>query len=291
MFTPYNFRLARESLLREKWINLLSALTIAVGLLLASLAHTVVFNIEAATRRLPERFLMTVYLKDGISDESARGAASAIGKIPSVRSVKYISREDALKELKTLVRDSEHILEGLDENPLPASVEVALRKEAVSEASVKALSKEFKKVEGVEDVSYGEKFLASIQKIKAGAEGIGLLIVTALSAGIVFVCYSTVKILFYRRKDEIDTLQLLGATRGFIRAPFVIEGGVIGMAAGVLAACGVWGIKVLATQKLASVIPIMSQIVFPPSSAYYLPAAGLVIGVLGALIALGRIRF
>ena len=62
----------------------------------------------------------------------------------------------------------------------------------------------------------------------------GLVLVTILSTGIIFVCYSTVKILFYRRTEEIETFKLLGATKGFIRTPFFIEGAVIGACGGLL---------------------------------------------------------
>ncbi|MDP2168078.1 MAG: permease-like cell division protein FtsX [Thermodesulfovibrionales bacterium] len=291
MSAPYTFKLAMDSLWKEKWINLLSALTIATGLLLMAVALSVLYNIQIATRKLPERFVITVFLKEGLTEEKIRDAVSGIKANPKVKSAKYISKDAAMKELKALMKDSDYILEGLDENPLPASVEVGINKEAVSEPSVRAFSDELRAIEGIEDVSYGEKLLSSIQAIKSGAEGIGALVIIILSAGITFVCYSTVKILFYRKKDEIETLQLLGATKGFIRAPFVLEGGLIGLAGGLAALSGIAGLKYLISIKLASLVPVLQSFAYPSAVAVYLPVAGLFVGLLGALIAIGRLRF
>ncbi len=161
----------------------------------------------------------------------------------------------------------------------------------MSEASVKAMAAALKGMEGVEGVQYGEKFLSAIQTVKAGAEGIGMLIMGALAAGVVFVCYSTVKILFYRKKDEIETLQLLGATKGFIRAPFVIEGSVIGLSSGILASAGFLALVWLARTRLDMTVPVLRTMAMPVELLIYLPPAGLLIGLLGSLIAIGRVKF
>ena len=287
---PYTLKLAIESLWREKWINLLSVLTIGTGLALMALSFVLVHNIRAATGKLPERFSMTVFLSDGLTEDKAQGALLAMKLNPAVKGVKYISKENALKELQSLMKDSDYILEGLEENPLPASVEVALKKESVTEAGVKSLSREFSRIAGVENVSYGEKFISSIQAVKAGAEGVAMSLSAVLTLGVLFVCYSTVKILFYRKKDEIETLQLLGATRGFIRAPFVLEGGIIGLLAGLAALFSLSALRYAVSAKLSVYIPILASFSYP-AQVSYLPLTGLFVGIAGAFIAIGRLRF
>lgn len=289
MMTEYTFKVAMSSILREKWINLLSALTIATGLLITSTALFILYNVEIATKRLPERFTMTVFLKDDVQDDKAKLLIQTVNAKDAVKDVKFISKADALKELKSVIKDTDYLLDGVDENPLPASLEIVLKKEFVSEESVKAFSTELKKLDGIDDVKYGEKFLTTIQNIKSAVEGIGVSIISALTAAIIFVCYSTIKILFYRRKEEIETLQLLGATRGFIRAPFVIEGGLIGLSGGVIALIALGALKKLASGKLAMSIPMLGGLVLPPAM-YLLPVVGILIGVVGALTAIGKIR-
>ncbi len=291
MIGSYTFSLALGSLIKEKWINLLSALTIATGLILMALSILTAYNIDLVARKLPDRFTLTVFLKDDIGEDKISGIISSVKGNASVKGVKYISKDSALKELRTLVKDADYVLEGLGENPLPASLEVSLKKEFVSESSVRALSGVFGDMEGVDEVYYGEKFLSSIELIRQGAGGISLAMIAALSTGIIFVCYSTVKILFYRRKEEIETLQLLGATKGFIRAPFIIEGCLIGLTGGLIAASGVFALRHFIGTELALRIPILMSIVFPNEIIFYTPIAGLFIGMIGSLVAIGRIRF
>ncbi|MEW6675469.1 MAG: permease-like cell division protein FtsX [Nitrospirota bacterium] len=291
MVAPYAFRLAFQSVLREKWINLLSTLTIATGLLIITFAVFSVYNIDAATKKLPEKFSIMLYLDDNLPGQELENVINTLRKDSAVETVRYISRDDALKELKGTLKDANYVLEGLGENPLPDSIELKLKKEAVGPETAKRLATDAKKIKGVNEVEYGEKFLSSIYSIKVGMKVIVLTLIIATSAGIIFVCYSTVKILFYRRTDEIETYKLLGATRGFVRAPFIIEGALIGTAGGLLSLIGIISFYYMVLLKLTLTIPLFKAILFPTNIFLLLPVTGLFLGITGAVIALGRLRF
>lgn len=288
---PYSLKIALQSLWHEKWINLLSMLTIAMGLLVITFMVSTVYNINLFARKLPERFFVVAYLADRVSEKQAQDIITSLKERSGIEKVKYISKADALKELRTSLKDAEYVLEGLNENPLPASIEVRFRKEAMGPESVKTFVNSLKKVEGVEDVQYGEKFLLSIHSLKAAMETIGLILTLVTISGIIFICYSTVKILFYRRKEEIETLKLLGATRGFIRTPFVIEGAVIGVVGGVLSMVVVIAFYLTVFRQLSATLPIVRTVVFPGELFLPLPLIGLFLGITGSLIAMGRIKF
>jgi len=287
----YSVKLALQSLWHEKWINLLSMLTIAVGLLVVSLVVSSVYNVNLFAKKLPEKFFIVAYLKDGLTEEKTQHIMTAIQNHGSVDRAKYISKDEALKELKTSLKDADYVLAGLDENPLPASIEIRMKKEAVGPESAKSFADSLRKIEGIDDVQYGEKFLLSLRSVKMGMETMGLILSVVMISGIIFICYSTVKILFYRRKDEIETLKLLGATRGFIRTPFVIEGAVIGAVGGIISGIIATAFYFSVFYKLSVTVPIMRAVVFPTDLFLWLPAAGLVLGITGSLIAMGRIRF
>jgi cell division transport system permease protein len=291
MQSPYAFTLALQSLLREKWINLLSVLTIASGLLIISLALFFVYNIDAATRHLPERFSMILYLEDTVRKETVDDAIAALRKNSAVLSVRYIPKEEALKELKTTLKNSNYVFEGLDENPLPDALEVKLKKESVGQEAVKKLAGEAAKIKGVKDVDYAEKFLSTLHYLKTGMQTIGLILIASLAAGIVFVCYSTVKILFYRRKEEIETFKLLGATKSFIRTPFLIEGAVIGLSGGIASLAGIFAFYYIVLLRLSVSMPIFKMILFPSNVFLFLPFVGMFLGVTGAAVALGRLKY
>jgi cell division transport system permease protein len=161
----------------------------------------------------------------------------------------------------------------------------------VTDESVEALARKIKGLAGVEDVEYGRRLLEVIEGARRGAAMIGGLLVTALSAALVFVCYTTVKILFYRKREEVETLTLLGATKGFIRAPFLIEGSLIGLGGGLLSAAALGGVAVAVYARLGAALPLVGSLSMPLEVLYGLPAAGFGLGLVGSFIAIGRIRF
>lgn len=291
MAIPYAWTLALQSIRKDKWINMLSMLTIFAGLFIISLGFFIFYNIDAATRNLPEKFSMVVYLDHGLSHEKIDQIISEVRTKKNVSTVKFIAKEEAFKELKSTLRNSQYILEGIDENPLPDSMEVKLRKDALASGSVRQLAEEIKKIKGVDEVDYGEKFLSVLQNIKNGVRIAGSIIASILSIGIVFVCYSTVKILFYRRNEEIETFKLLGATKWFIRAPFLIEGAVIGTVGGIISLTAMLLFYHLVLLKLAASVPVFHVLMFPSGMLFPLPFIGMLLGIFGAAAALGRLNY
>jgi len=287
----YAFILAFQSLTREKWINLLSVLTIASGLLIISLALFTVYNVDAATKNLPERFSMILYLDNDIQKEKVDAAVATLRKNSAVLSVRYIPKEEALKELKATLKNSNYVFEGLDENPLPDAIEVKLKKDAVGQETVRKFAGEVMKIPGVKEVDYAEKFLSTLHYLRVGMKTIGLILIASLGAGIVFVCYSTVKILFYRRNEEIETFKLLGATKAFIRTPFLIEGALIGTAGGIVSLLGIFAFYYIVLLRLSVSMPIFKVILFPSDLFLVLPFVGMFLGVTGAAIAIGRLKY
>lgn len=282
---------ALAGLWRERWINFLCMLSIATGLFLMVLSIVVVHNIGIAARSLPERFSLMVFVADNLSDAQTKAVEAGIKGKAKVGQVKYISKEAALAELKEAMEDSARILEGLEDNPLQASFEITLKNGAMAEQEVKALVQEIKEIKGVEDVYYPSAALVVIQSARRYTEAAGGFIVALLAAAVVFVSYSTVKILFYRKKEEIDTLKLLGATKWFIRLPFVIEGGVIGCMGGVIGFAGMLVLYFFIYYRFALAFPILNAIDTPAPLMFTMPLMGLALGVVGAFIAIGRIRY
>ncbi len=291
MTLPYSMRLALQSMLREKWIYLLSILTVAAGLTFTTITVLSVYNIDLATKKLPEKFSVMVYLSDSASQEDIDTIISAAQKDSAVEKALFIPRDQALKELKRTLKDSAFILEGLGENPLPDSVEIKFRSDAVGPESVRRLTDNLKNMKGLHEIEYGEEFLSSIHSLRTGLRTIGVIITIVMCAGMLFVCYSSVKILFYRKEREIETYKLLGATRGFIRMPFLLEGAVIGFCGGMLSLAGILGLYYILVIKLSAAIPLINLIAFPGGLIIAMPLSGFLIGMAGAATAVGRIRY
>jgi len=291
MTFSYSFRLALQSILREKWIYLLSVMTIAAGLLFTTITVLFVYNIDSATKKLPEKFSVMLYLSDTISQQERDNIITTVQKDRAVDKAVFIPKDQALKELKSTLKDSAFILEGLGENPLPDSLEIKFKSDAVGPDAVQRLANSVKDMKGIQDMEYGENFLSAVHSLRTGMKTIGMTIFIIMSVGMLFVCYSTVKILFYRKDREIETYKLLGATRSFIRTPFLLEGAVIGFAGGLLSLIGILTLYYVLVFRLSSTFPLLKLIAFPIDLSLAIPLSGLLIGITGAAIAIGRIRY
>ena len=291
MTFSYSFRLAVQSILHEKWIYLLSIVTIAASLLFTTITVLSVYTVDSATKKLPEKFSVMLYLSDMTSQQDRDNIISSAQKDRAVEKAVFIPKDQALKELKSTLKDSAFILEGLGENPLPDSIEIKFKSDAVGPESVQRLTNSMKDIKGVQEIEYGEQFLSAVHSLRTGLKTVGMTIVIIMSIGMLFVCYSTVKILFYRKEREIETYKLLGATKGFIRTPFLIEGAVIGFAGGLLSLAGVLSLYYVLIFRLSSTFPLLKLIVFPIDLSFAIPLSGLLIGMAGAAIAIGRIRY
>jgi cell division transport system permease protein len=291
MTFSYSFRLALQSILYERWIYLLSIVTIAAGLVFTIITLLFVYNIDTATKKLPEKFSVMLYLSDTASRNERETIISFAQKDPAVEKTVFIPKEQALKELKSTLKDSAFILEGLGENPLPDSIEIKFKSAAVEPDAVRRLTGSLKDLRGIQEIEYGEQFLSAVHSLRTGMRSVGITIVMIMSIGMLFVCYSTVKILFYRKEREIETYKLLGATTGFIRTPFLLEGAVIGFAGGSLSLAGILALYYVLVFRLSATFPLLKMIVFPIDLSFTMPLSGLLIGMAGAAIAIGRIRY
>jgi cell division transport system permease protein len=287
----YSFRTALGGLWRDRWINFLSVLTIATALIIISVAMLAVFNIRLAVEQMPERFFVTVFLSDGAGAEDVGRVVDEIRTLGSVRNVRYISPEDALADLKEGLRNPDFVLDGLEENPLPASLEIKLDGTDVDEASVRRLADVVKGITGVEDVFYPVFMLEALESINFYAQAGGATALGLLGLAVLFVIYATVKILLHRKQIEIETLKLLGATKWFIRAPVLIEGGTLGLLGGVLALVALVGLHGAVAFRLAEAYPLLASLSVPVAFLAALPPVGLVAGLTGAMLAVGRLQF
>lgn len=290
MTLAYSFKSALSSLRKERWINMLSILTVASSLLIATMTVFALHNIELVTSHLPERFTMLIHLKDSLSPEETEQVLASLRQRSEVAKLKYIPKEEALAELKLAFKDAPSLLEGLDENPLASSVELKLKKDYVAAAATAKIADEIRRIPGVDTVFYGEKVAEAIYLVKKSFRNVSIIVLLTISLGVIFVTYSTVKILFYRRNEEIEILKLLGATGGFIRAPFLIEGSIIGLCGGLLGVVGAFVFYFAVTYRLSVVIPILKTLVVPAGMVAALPFIGIVLGLVGSVLAIGRLK-
>ena len=289
----YSIQSALKNLWAEKWINLLTTLSVGIGLLILSTFVTVTLNMDSVLKRWGRSFGIVVYLDDAISAEATGTVREIFKQDPDIVEVIYISEDEALKELRTILGEDASILENLESNPLPSSFELKLKRDLLEPVFVKKKAEEIKKMSGIAEVQYGEKWLTSLNTVSRIMKASSLFLGGAILIAIIFITYNTIKIFFYRRKEEIETLKLLGATKSFIRLPFLIEGLVIGIIGGMIGSLALFGMHSLIIAKGVHFMPSVRAIIISIPFEIFLsiPIVGALMSIAGSFFAVGKIRY
>jgi cell division transport system permease protein len=250
-------------------------------------------NVDAVLKRWSKNFGLVVYLEEKVTKETENSLHNFFQKDPDIIEVKYISKEEAFNKLQHILGTNASILDDFQENPLPSSFELTLKRELLEPDIVKRKAEQITQMTGVEEVQYGEKWLSSLntlsKTLKIGAIFLGCGIFIAIT----FITYGTIKIFFYRRKDEIETLKLLGATRAFIRLPFLWEGLFIGIISGIISTAALFSINMFMVHQVPDLLPSLKAvtIILPLKIYLIIPVAGAVMSFFGSFIAVGKIRY
>lgn len=293
MIRPFYFlRVAAQNVTRNPVQNLLASITISLALLIMGAFLLLYVNIQNLVAKSSQGLNLTVYLDDGLSRPATDRLQKKISGLDGVKSLEYVSKDQALADLKKRLGDQGGVLEGLEDNPLPASLELTLKPEMKSKERLHALTKTLAAIEGVDDVAYAWEWAEKLEVFLRFVRLAGFVVGGLLFLAIVFIIANTIKLTVLARQDELYIMRLVGATESFIRWPFLIEGMLQGLMGGVAALVILW----LAYMMLSSHVELplgfsMIQFVFiSPVLAWMLPATGTVLGLIGSLVSLSRFK-
>jgi cell division transport system permease protein len=234
----YAVREALAAFRRAPVLTGLSSAMVGLALYVVGLFGLATYNLQLALSAVEERVEVAVYLRDDARQSEIDLLLTELAALPEVRQVTFVSKRDALERARTELPEFGELFSDLDVNPLPQSLEVELRPgmrtpDAVENVSQAAVAHPF-----VEDARYGRDWvdrLFTLRRIGAATTGVlgsAFAMVAALIIG------TALRIAIFARRDEIYVMRLVGATRGFIRRPFLVEGGIAGLLGGLLA----WGL-------------------------------------------------
>ncbi len=228
-------REALAAIRRAPFLTVLSAGMVALALFVVGLFTVVTYNLHQALTRVEERVEVVAYVRDDVRPEELAALEAELVGMEEVRAVHFVSREDALLAAREDLSEFEDLFTGLDENPLPASFEVELHPGFRSPESVARVAEVASIYPFVEAVAYGRDWVDRLHLLRQiGAIGTTVL---GVAFGVVaaLIIATAVRIAIFARRDEIYIMRLVGATNGFIRRPFLLEGFLTGLAGGLLA--------------------------------------------------------
>lgn len=266
--------------------------TMVLTLVLLAFVSLITLNLERTVRTIESEVEVQAFLTPSATREQAAAKAERVltalqGKgFPEVLSVRSVPREQAWTELAVdypYLNDAERLVS----NPLPDAVRIRL----VSANDVRGVAARVGALPDIKDVEFGEGFVenvvTAIGAVRAG--GYGLVVLLVLNS--LFNILNTIRVAMYARRDEINVMRLIGATRGFIRAPYVLEGVGLGLIAGLLTAALVYPTYRAGAEQvraLAPFLPITTEPAIVLQVLGVLVLLGVVIGLLGSLVAANR---
>ena len=248
-----------KKLMRKRIVNayLSSVISISLVLLLTGIAALLAVNARSVSRYLKENMHVSVLLKDEATDAQAQAWAASLGALPYVHNARVITREEGAEELKDML--GEDFLDVFETSPVPVSVDVTLEADYVHPDSLALVTRGLSQSPLVDEVETQQTVVEALTSNLARISIVlGVFILLLLFISFVLI-NNTVRVSVFARRFTIHTMKLVGATRGFIRAPFVRAAVLQGLASSVLAVGMLWALLEAARRsfpELASLVDL-----------------------------------
>lgn len=289
MLSDSTARRARRGMMREWRLHTLSVLSLTVAFVCLGAALLVVTNLRAVEQRWAHAGRASVYLKEGASQDAVDALRAALMRIPGVNDVRYLSSGDARTEFGAREMQARSDLAALPVEAFPASLEIDVAPEMM-DADLADMVGKMRQLPSVDDVETYQSWTERLARLVRGGVAASALLAAVVFTAVLAVVGSTMRLALQRRRTEVEVLKLVGATDGFVKKPFVVEGSVQG-AFGAMGAIGLLGVLFVLVRgrldaELAALIGV--EPIFLP---WYIAAGMVALGaLLGATAALTSLR-
>lgn len=290
-----SFRYLVKEGFRNTWTNrMMSIASICVllsCLVLIGSASMIFLNINSLVQKIEDENVIMVYIDDEATDADIDEMGIKLNDISNVEKIEFVAKEDAWAEQIATMDEAqaEFFTETTDEIPLPDAYKVTVKDLEQFTSTVK----EIKALDHIYTVRQNTDLAKKLATLSHGITIIAIVIISVLFAISLFIISNTIKLTVYSRRLEISIMKSVGATNSFVQLPFVVEGIILGVVAGVLSLFAVWGIYEVAIKSFADVFRSIGLTALTFTD-YALPilgifiAIGIVSGVGGSLITMRK---
>jgi cell division transport system permease protein len=217
----------------------IAVVTIAIALFLVGAFALTVVNMEGMLDRFGGNLQVTAYLDEGLEPAEEVAIAERVATIEGVARVAVVGRAEALERFRDIAGGAA-LLEGLEENPLPSSLEITLAPESRTTEGLRILAEALEGLPGIDEVAHGSDWIEGYARVTSLVRVSGYALGTVLCLATLLIVANTIRLGVYAREDELEILALVGASRTFVRTPFLMEGTLQGAIGGLLAAALLW---------------------------------------------------
>lgn len=283
---------AIRSFSRTPLVQAVAIGTVAVSMVLVGLVRMTAVNVDRMAESWGRGVEVLVYFEDGVSPARVRKVADAVARLPGVTAVRTVESGEAYARLRHSLGDRGALLEGVEDSLLPVSLEVSLRDGLLGAQRLMPEFERLKKTPGVDEVEmmgdWVDRLVASARLLRLG----GLLLGALVGLACLYVVSSTIRLGVFARREEIEILKLVGATDGFVKGPFLIEGmiqGTVGAAAALLLLYGLYRVVAPHVQSTLGAALLATPLTFlSPVECVTAVFLGAALGLLGSNMAVNQ---
>lgn len=292
MIAHVAFRLSRRAavnLWRARLPSLVSVLTIGLALFIGTAFVLGLLTARSLLTSWGAQASMTLYLDPALAEGRAQQIAQELRARGDLE-VQYVPPAAALQRLRADLGELGSALEGLTQNPLPPSLEIRPR-QPLPGAAARVLAAEMGEIEGVRDVEFGREWLEKLDALGRGLRAFGAGALLAVIGAALLVVANTIRLAVYARRDEIEIMKLVGATDGYVRAPFLMEGALQGLLGATIAVGAVFAAQRWLLPRAAQAFEFAAGVSAPhllPLHGAAILAGGALVGFFGSWIAVAR---
>ncbi|HDP69535.1 MAG TPA: ABC transporter permease [Actinobacteria bacterium] len=269
--------------------------TAALSLFLVGVFLLMFFIWNSFTVETLSKLEIEVFLKDTAASEQVQEFQNKILSWDEVDTIKYVSKDEALERLKEKLKDKPEILQAMTGNPLPPSIRIFLR-DAHSTEMIVGKIRNYPNLESVvenskQDIKYGAEYIDKLFSIISIIGWVGLSAAALLCFASIVLIINTLRLNIFARRKEVAIMRLVGASKWFVRWPFLLEGMLQGLIGATIAIGFLYFIKVWVLRKVIEMIPFLNISISGPLFTKLMLGmilGGILIGATGSSIALRR---
>jgi cell division transport system permease protein len=286
----YFLRQAMANILENRLAHLIGIGTMSIAFLIFYAFILIVVNLNHWTEDQGRSLTMSIYFKGEPDMVAVEKIKNELSLFPGVTIKRFVSKDDAMRHLRGKLGDKGGLLNGLKQNPLPASLEIILSADKGDSNLPYQLKTRLEKSDAVDEVQYSQEWMRRFQSILDVIKIGGMIFGGLLFLAALFIITNTIKLTMYSRREEIEILKLVGATNRFVKIPFMIEGSIQGFLSGVVALIILFLVYIIAIMRIDISIGFASlDITFlSPQLIFFLLLMSVIIGFIGSTVSLGQ---
>jgi cell division transport system permease protein len=284
MSLSYTLRESFSGFRRTKLSSAISIITICISLLLLGVFAIITIHASRFIESIRNKVELEAFLQEPVAGEEVSELAREITGFAGVEKVVFISKEEAAQIFRQ--EFGEDIYSVLDFNPLPPSFKISLQPEYRTAENARNLYEQLRVLKGIESVVYRRALLELMDRRTASVNKVTLGLGILISLSAILLVSNTIRLAIYAKRRLIRTMELVGATRLFIRVPFLLEGLVQGILGGLVAGGILYAVVEYAVRWIAP--EVVEYAAMEPLFYGLVIVSGAVLGLLGSAISVIR---